>query len=172
MCAILALSVLAPLGHLSQRERQALLALPPWLSLLGSPSLALPLGELSPQVTERGCSALALSVLAPLGHLSHRERQALSVLAPLGHLSHRERQVISYIAKNDRTHENDLQTFQGHFQKCSRLKFVFSLYAYQSIIPAERITTKKPPTVSIPKIVLFKLFDSLNIGNPPFLKVT
>ena len=155
MCAILALSVLAPLGHLSQRERQALLALPPWLSLLGSPSLALPLGELSPQVTERGCSALALSVLAPLGHLSHRERQ-----------------VISYIAKNDRTHENDLQTFQGHFQKCSRLKFVFSLYAYQSIIPAERITTKKPPTVSIPKIVLFKLFDSLNIGNPPFLKVT
>ena len=37
---------------------------------LGSPSLALPLGELSPQVTER-----ALSVLAALGHLSQRERQ-------------------------------------------------------------------------------------------------
>ena len=38
-----ALSVLASLGHLSQRERQA-----PWLS-----PLALPLGELSPKVTER-----------------------------------------------------------------------------------------------------------------------
>ena len=42
----------------------------PWLSLLGSPFLALPLGELSPKVTER-----ALSVLATLGHLSQRERQ-------------------------------------------------------------------------------------------------
>ena len=39
-----ALSVLASLGHLSQRERQ---------DALGSPSLALPLGELSPKVTER-----------------------------------------------------------------------------------------------------------------------
>ncbi len=36
---------------------------------MGRP-LALPLGELSPQVTER-----TLSVLATLGHLSQRERQ-------------------------------------------------------------------------------------------------
>ena len=40
------------------------------IASLGSPSLALPLGELSPKVTER-----ALSVLAALGHLSQRERQ-------------------------------------------------------------------------------------------------
>ena len=35
--------------------------------------MALPLGELSPQVTER-VLPVALSVLAALGHLSHRER--------------------------------------------------------------------------------------------------
>ena len=70
--ALLALSVLAALGHLSQRERQE-----PWLSLpspsslrsdtsprgrgksLGSPFLALPLGELSPQVTERAIAVTA-----------------------------------------------------------------------------------------------------------------
>ena len=52
-----ALSVLAVLGHLSQRERQG-------------GCLALPLEELSPQATER-----ALSDLAALGHLSQRERQ-------------------------------------------------------------------------------------------------
>ena len=46
-----------------------------WLSLLGSHFLALPLGELSPQVTER-----ALSVLAALGHLSQRERQGILTL--------------------------------------------------------------------------------------------
>ena len=34
--------------------------------------LALPLGELSAKLTER-----ALSVLAALGHLSHRERQGV-----------------------------------------------------------------------------------------------
>ena len=34
--------------------------------------LALPLGELSPQVTER-----ALSGLAVLGHISHRKRQGV-----------------------------------------------------------------------------------------------
>jgi len=40
--------------------------------------LALPLGELSPQVTE-GLAAFfdALSVLAVLGHLSQRERQGM-----------------------------------------------------------------------------------------------
>ena len=47
--------------------------------------LALPLGELSPQATEREkapffndkINLFALSVLAPLGHLSHRERQGV-----------------------------------------------------------------------------------------------
>ena len=39
----------------------------------GCSPLALPLGELSPQVTERA----ALSVLAALGHLSRRERQGM-----------------------------------------------------------------------------------------------
>ena len=49
--------------------------------------LALPLGELSPQVTERASqpfsnnkidwSVFPLSVLAALGHLSQRERQAV-----------------------------------------------------------------------------------------------
>ena len=56
-----------------------LLGSPPWLSHLGSPPwlslLALPLGELSPKVTER-----ALSVLAALGHLSQRERQGMITL--------------------------------------------------------------------------------------------
>jgi len=49
-----------------------------------SPSSALPLGELSPKVTERAFqpssliwSPFALSVLAALGHLSHRERQVM-----------------------------------------------------------------------------------------------
>ena len=39
--------------------------------------MALPLGELSPQVTERALQPFlfALSVLAALGHLSQRERQ-------------------------------------------------------------------------------------------------
>ena len=78
--AVLALSVLASLGHLSQRERQALSALATLGHLsqrerqalgspLGSPFLALPpwlspLGELSPKVTER---ALAL----PRGAISY-----------------------------------------------------------------------------------------------------
>ena len=38
--------------------------------------MALPLGELSPQVTER-VLPFVLSVLAALGHLSHRERQGI-----------------------------------------------------------------------------------------------
>ena len=38
--------------------------------------MALPLGELSPQVIER-VLPFALSVLAALGHLSHRERQGI-----------------------------------------------------------------------------------------------
>ena len=38
--------------------------------------MALPLGELSPQVTER-VLPFALSVLTALGHLSHRERQGI-----------------------------------------------------------------------------------------------
>ena len=59
--------------------------------------LALPLGELSPQVTERAIPPLvgalsqpSLSVLASLGHLSQRERQG--GVAALGHLSQRESQ--------------------------------------------------------------------------------
>ena len=59
--------------------------------------LALPLGELSPQVTERAIPPLvgallqpSLSVLASLGHLSQRERQG--GVAALGHLSRRESQ--------------------------------------------------------------------------------
>ena len=56
----------------------------------GCSPLALPLGELSPQVTERvlppflnnkinlcAHTPFALSVLAALGHLSHRERQGI-----------------------------------------------------------------------------------------------
>ena len=40
--------------------------------------LVLPLGELSPKVTERALPPLfPLSVLAALGHLSHRERQGV-----------------------------------------------------------------------------------------------
>ena len=42
--------------------------------VMGRSPLALPLGELSPQVTER-VLPFALSVLAALGHLSQRERQ-------------------------------------------------------------------------------------------------
>ena len=48
--------------------------------------MALPLGELSPQVTER-----ALSVLAVLVHLSQRERQGGGA--------------ISYIAKKTQNHK-------------------------------------------------------------------
>ena len=52
--------------------------------------LALPLGELSPQVTERGKASFlndkinlfALSDLAALGHLSQRERQGMSAEQP------------------------------------------------------------------------------------------
>ena len=46
----------------------------PFLCVYSQPftSLALPLGELSPQVTER---ENVLSVLTSLGHLSQRERQ-------------------------------------------------------------------------------------------------
>ena len=44
--------------------------------VMGRSPLALPLGELSPQVTER-VLPFALSVLAALGHLSHRERQGI-----------------------------------------------------------------------------------------------
>ncbi len=51
----------------------------------GINALALPLGELSPKVTERGLQLFlndkiklfALSVLAVLGHLSQRERQGV-----------------------------------------------------------------------------------------------
>ena len=39
--------------------------------------LALPLGELSPQVTERALQPFTLSVLAALGHLSQGERQGM-----------------------------------------------------------------------------------------------
>ena len=42
--------------------------------------MALPLGELSPQVTER---ALTLSVFASLSHLSQRERQEMKFMIPL-----------------------------------------------------------------------------------------
>ena len=41
--------------------------------------LALPLGELSPQVTERAC--FPLSVFASLSHLSQRERQGVFAYA-------------------------------------------------------------------------------------------
>ena len=46
--------------------------------------MALPLGELSPKVTERA--------LQPFLNEAARPLSALSVLAALGHLSHRERQ--------------------------------------------------------------------------------
>ena len=43
--------------------------------------MALPLGELSPKVTERALPPLrSLSVLASLGHLSQRERQGVLAL--------------------------------------------------------------------------------------------
>ena len=53
--------------------------------------LALPLGELSPQATEREkapffndkINLFALSVLAALGHLSHRERQEMPPIIQL-----------------------------------------------------------------------------------------
>ena len=48
----------------------------PGHSMAGQP-LALPLGELSPKVTERAIEVHTLSVLAVLGHLSQRERQGL-----------------------------------------------------------------------------------------------
>ena len=67
-----------------------------YASILIYDALALPLGELSPQVTER------VENLAPAGrHLPAKVPAfsdwtlplfALSVLAALGHLSHRERQ--------------------------------------------------------------------------------
>ena len=41
----------------------------------GCSSLALPLGELSPQVIERVLQFFALSDLTAFGHLSHEERQ-------------------------------------------------------------------------------------------------
>ena len=72
------------------RHRYAPFLMPTYYVKRCSP-VALPLGELSPQVTERelrpfsndnllGCclwvwALFALSVLAALGHLSHRERQ-------------------------------------------------------------------------------------------------
>ena len=52
------------------------------MNALGSPSLALPLGELSPQVTER-----ALSVLAALSHLSQGRGKCSPLALPLGELS-------------------------------------------------------------------------------------
>ena len=83
----------------------------PTYYVTGCSPLALPLGELSPQVTERVLQPFsndkinlcappfALSVLATLGHLSQRERQdvfpgtsPLRALAALGHLSQGERQ--------------------------------------------------------------------------------
>ena len=75
------------------RYRYAPFLMPTYYAAGRSP-LALPLGELSPQVTERGLQSLfTLSDLTAFGHLSHRERQdALSVLAALGHLSQRESQ--------------------------------------------------------------------------------
>ena len=42
--------------------------------------MALPLGELSPQVTERVLQpSYTLSVFASLSHLSHRERQGVQL---------------------------------------------------------------------------------------------
>ena len=47
--------------------------------------MALPLGELSPQVTERALQSFlfTLSVLAALGHLSQRERHGTLTLSAL-----------------------------------------------------------------------------------------
>ena len=46
--------------------------------------LALPLGELSPKVTERVLHlGFPLSVFASLSHLSHRERQGVQSIIPL-----------------------------------------------------------------------------------------
>ena len=60
------------------------------MAQLPAAPLALPLGELSPQVTERGKASFlndkinlfALSDLAALGHLSQRERQGMSAEQP------------------------------------------------------------------------------------------
>ena len=49
----------------------------------GYSPLALPLGELSPKVTERVHKCNTLSVLAALGHLSQRERQGGQFIIPL-----------------------------------------------------------------------------------------
>ena len=57
------------------RYRYAPFLMPTYYAAGRSP-LALPLGELSPQVTER-VLPFALSVLAALGHLSQRERQGV-----------------------------------------------------------------------------------------------
>ena len=57
------------------RYRYAPFLMPTYYAAGRSP-LALPLGELSPQVTER-VLPFALSVLAALVHLSQRERQGM-----------------------------------------------------------------------------------------------
>ena len=45
--------------------------------------MALPLGELSPQVTERVLQTCLPSVFASLSHLSQRERQEMQFMIPL-----------------------------------------------------------------------------------------
>ena len=49
----------------------------------GATPLALPLGELSPKVTERAFSLFSLSVFASLNRLSQRERQEMQFMIPL-----------------------------------------------------------------------------------------
>ena len=109
--AVVALSVLASLGHLSQRERQGgftrLRCGCPLRPRFARPPL--PKGE-ARDARSHDRAVVALSVLASLGHLSQRERQGLTRLrcnqppfpteeargashdrASLGHLSQRER---------------------------------------------------------------------------------
>ena len=120
---LFALSVLAALGHLSHRERQrecrdgnrfTTIRLSGGTRIEGSrktvngayryrcapflvpiyDALALPLGELSPQVTERNLAPAGRHLPAKVPAFSDWTLPlfALSVLAALGHLSHRERQ--------------------------------------------------------------------------------
>ena len=57
----------------------------PTYYVMGYSPLALPLGELSPQVTERVLQLVfALSDLAVLGHLSHGERRGVRAGIPSG----------------------------------------------------------------------------------------
>ena len=120
---LFALSVLAALGHLSHRERQGecrdgnrftTIRLSGGTRIEGSrktvngayryryapflvpiyDALALPLGELSPQVTEENLAPAGRHLPAKVPAFSDWTLPlfALSVLAALGHLSHRERQ--------------------------------------------------------------------------------